>query len=168
MHTHLLDAFGHTPVFVDYNHLGAHQTSGGVLVILEQVDDVTCLLYVVDMAENLVALVGIEFLNNIYSIVGVEVFNLFGDILGIHFAEQTGTFILIKLHEYVRLSLLVKQTKQILSLLEVEVTIQVGDVGGMQIVKSPASLLVGMLMNYFAQIFKIFGCKLFHYCWSSD
>ena len=49
LHAHLLDTFGHRPVFVDDYHLGAHKSAGGVFVVLQEVDDVAGLFDVVDM-----------------------------------------------------------------------------------------------------------------------
>ena len=63
LQAHLFDTLGHRPVFVDHNHLGAHQAAGGVLVILQQVYDVAGLLYVVDVRYDFVALLFVELLD---------------------------------------------------------------------------------------------------------
>ncbi len=69
MHPELFDAFGHTPVFVDNQHLGAHQTSGGVFVIFQQVDDVAGLFNVV---YELAAVFLVKFHKHVGGFVAIE------------------------------------------------------------------------------------------------
>ena len=87
LHSHFLDALGHAPVFVDHDHLGAHEAAGGVFAVFEQVDDVACLLHVVDMAYDFITVLLVEFLNHIHGIVGIEVVELLGYLFGLHAAE---------------------------------------------------------------------------------
>jgi CBS domain-containing protein len=43
LQSHFAQAFGHTPVLVHNHHFRTHQTTGGVFVVFQQVDDVACL-----------------------------------------------------------------------------------------------------------------------------
>ena len=73
LHAHLLEALGHTPVLVDGHHLGAHQSAGGVFVVLQQVHDVASLLNVLDVREHLLLLVLVELAHQVNGIVGVHI-----------------------------------------------------------------------------------------------
>ncbi len=139
LHPELLDALGHRPVLVDHQHLGAHQTAGGVLVIFEQVDDVAGLLHIVDVGQHLVAVLLVEVLYEVDGVVGVEMVDIeAGDFLGVHVAQELAAVILVKLHQHVGGLVAVEQPVEVLGLRQVEVLIQLGDVGRVHLLKLAA------------------------------
>ena len=141
LHAHLLHALGHTPVLVHDNHFGAHQATGSVVVILQQVDDVAGLLHVVDVRDYVVAVLLVEFLYKVNGIVRVEVFQLLCNILVGHIIEQLLAVVLVKLHKHLGSSLLVEQLVQELSLLGVKVVEKLGNIGRVQPFEQLASLI---------------------------
>ncbi len=163
LHPHLLYALGHAPVFVYHNHFRTHQTAGRILVILQKVDDVAGLLYVVDVAENLLAVILVKLLNNVDRIIRIKVFDLLGDIGHIHLREKLGSVVLVKLHEHIGLHLLVKKLEEIFGLIEIEILIKLRDVGRMEVGKFLGSGRIGTVMDNFTQVCEIFGGEFFHY-----
>ena len=130
LHPELFDALGHRPVLVDHKHLGTHQTTGGVLVIFEKVDDVARLLHVVDVGDHLVAVLLVKVLDEVNRVVGVEMVDIqTGDFLGVHVAEELPSVILVKLHQHGGGLVAIEQLVEVFGLRQVEVLIQLGDVG---------------------------------------
>ena len=70
--THLAQAFGHRPVFVDDNHFRTHDTAGGILVVLEKVYNIAGLLDILNMSEHFLLLLLVEVTDNLNSIIGVH------------------------------------------------------------------------------------------------
>lgn len=133
LQAHLLDTLGHRPVFVDHNHLGAHQAAGGVLVIFQQVYDVAGLLNVVDVRYDFVALFFVELLYQVNGVVGVEVVNLLGDFLGRHVLDKFQTLVLVEFHQHVGGGVLVEQLEEVFRLLGVELLEELGYIGRVQV-----------------------------------
>ena len=78
--THLLDTFGHTPILVHHDHLRTHQTTGGILVVFQQIDNVTGLLHVFDVRKNLLLRVLVQLTHQIYRVIRIHVIDEpFGD-----------------------------------------------------------------------------------------
>ena len=70
---HLVDTFGHTPILVHHDHLGTHQTAGGVLVVFQQVHDITGLLYVLDMRKDLLLGILVQLTHQVNGIIRFHV-----------------------------------------------------------------------------------------------
>ena len=70
---HLFDTFGHTPILVHHDHLGTHQTTGGVLVVFQQVHDITGLLYVLDMRKELLLGILVQLTHQVNGIIRFHV-----------------------------------------------------------------------------------------------
>ena len=77
---HLIDTFGHTPILVHHNHLGTHQTTGSIFVILQQVDDISSLLDVLDVRKNFFLRIFVQLTHQVNRIIGIHVvYKAFGD-----------------------------------------------------------------------------------------
>ncbi len=125
----MLDAFWHAPVLVHDDHFCAHEAAGGVLIIFKQVDDVSGLLHIVDMGQDLVALFLVELLDDVDGIVCVEVVDLFGDLLGRHVVEQLEPVILVKFHKDIGCGVLVEELEQEFGLIQLQFLVELGYVG---------------------------------------
>lgn len=69
----IVDTFGHTPILVHHDHLGTHQTAGGVLVVFQQVHDITSLLYVLDMRKDLLLGILVQLTHQVNGIIRFHV-----------------------------------------------------------------------------------------------
>ena len=115
------------------------------------------------MTEDFVALVFVKLLYDVDGVVGVEVFNLLGDVLGVHLAEELCALVFVELHEHVGLSLFVKESEEIFCFFKVEVAVELGDVGGVEVAELFAGCAVGVVLDDFAQVLEVFGIELFHW-----
>ncbi len=149
LHPHLPDTFRHTPILVNHDHLRTHESAGCVLVIFQEVYDVTGLFHIVYVGKNLVAVFLVKFLNDVYRVIRVKMLYLFGDILGIHLGKEARALVLVKLHEHISLCILVKKKKQILGLVNVKVAIEVGYIRRMEISKFVAGGIVRTILYDF-------------------
>lgn len=105
-----------------------------IFVVFQQVDDVSGLLYVVDMGEHLFLCIFVEVSYQVDSVVGVEVVDIFfGDGFARQFFEEFLTVVLIEFHQHIGRGFLVEQFIEKLGLFDVEILIQFGDVGRVQV-----------------------------------
>ena len=72
---HLFQTFGHTPVFVDGYHFRTHQTTGSIFIILQQVDNVSCLLDVFNVRKYFFLFILIQFTHQVYCVVRIHIVN---------------------------------------------------------------------------------------------
>ena len=164
LHPHLLDAFGHTPVLVYHNHLGAHETTGGIFVVFQKVDDVASLFHIVDVRQDFITVLLIEFLDYIHSIVGVEVVDkLLGNLLGRHGGEELATVVLVQLHEHVGGYIAVEQLVQKFRFVKVEFLIKLGNVRRVKVGKLLACGFLVARLYYGAYMMQVFRCIFFHF-----
>ena len=163
LHAHLLYAFGHRPVFVDHDHLRAHQTAGGVLVIFEEVDDVAGLLHVVDMREDFVAVVLVELLYKVNGLVGFEVVNhLLSNFFCRHVGEELVAVLLVEFHQHIGSGVLVEKVVQKFRFLDVEFLVKFGDIGRVHVLEDIACLGLVVPRDNVADLLNIFFSKFFH------
>lgn len=88
------------------------------------------------MGKNLLAVLLVEFLDDVHSVVGVEVVDeLLGDFLRRHIVEQLAAVVLVEFHEHIGGSLQVKEAVEVFGLLQVEILVEVSDVGRVQSVE---------------------------------
>ena len=71
--THFVDTLRHTPVFIDGNHLRTHQTTGGILVVLQQIDDITRLLDILDVRKDFFLPVLVQLTHEVHGIIRLHV-----------------------------------------------------------------------------------------------
>lgn len=161
---HLLDALRHRPVFVDHDHLRAHQAAGGVLVILHQVDDVAGLLHVVELRQYLLLVLLVELLNQVHGVVRLHVVDLLGyDLVG-EVVKQFSPVVLIEFEQHVGRRLLVKKLIEKLGLVQVQILIQFGNIGRMETRQLLGCGLHIPAVYDLADQLQIFGTVLFHAC----
>ena len=149
---HRLDAVGHRHVLVDDNHLGRHVTTRGILIILQQVHDVARLLHVVDVADDVLAVLLVKFLDHVDGVIGIHLLHLLGDFLVGHQFQQVGTLILIEFHQHVGGRLVIKQQHDEQGLLVIEVPHQFGNIGGMQVLNLALDLLLVLIIYQFVEV----------------
>ncbi len=88
-------------------------------------------------------------------------FDLLGDVGHVHLREELGAVILVEFHEHIGLHLFVKKFEKIFGFFEVEILIEFGNVGRVEIGEFLAGRGVGAVMDYFAEMFEIFGVNSF-------
>ena len=102
MLAHLPQALRHTPVLIHYHHLSTHQTAGGILIIFQQVNDVACLVNVINLFQHFLLLLVIHVTDNLHSIVGIHVIDeSFGDDIRRNDVQKLVSSVLVHLDEYV-------------------------------------------------------------------
>ena len=127
---HLAQALGHGPVLVDDNHFRTHQTAGGVLVVLQQVNDVARLFDVLDVRKHLFLLFLVEVTDDIDGIVGIHgIDELAGDGLRGEVVEQFRTFLVVHLDQRLGSRLVIQQVIDITGILTIQFLRQLGNVG---------------------------------------
>ena len=93
---HLFNTFGHTPILVHHDHLRTHQTTGGILIVFQQIDNITGLLYVFDVRKDLFLRVLIQFTHQIYRIIRIHVIDeSLGDQLVREFFQELVSIFLV-------------------------------------------------------------------------
>ena len=125
------------------------------------------------MRQNLVSVLFVKLLDYVYSVVGVKVVDkLLGNLLGGHIAQKLAPVILVELHEHIGGSVAVQQLVQKFSLVNVQLFVKLGNVGGVQLSEFPARRLLIACGNDFAYVVKIFRSIFFHFiagvsvqCW---
>ena len=149
---HRLDAVGHRHILVDDNHLGGHVTTGGILVILQQVNDVARLLHVIDVADDVLTVLLVKLLDHVNGIVGVHLLHLLGDFLVGHQLHQVMTLVLVEFHQDVGGGLVVEHQHDEQRFLIAEVAHQLGQVGRVHVPDLGAYQLLVFAVN---QLFEI-------------
>ena len=131
---HLFETIRHGEVFIHHDHLRAHKTAGGVLVILKKVYDITGLFHVVDMRDHLIAVLLVEFLYKVDGIVSVEEVDIMAYLLRVHTLKQFLTVFLIELHQHVSFLLLIlDKIEEPLGLFQVKVLEKLGNISGVHL-----------------------------------
>ena len=160
--THLFQTFGHTPVLVDEYHFRTHQTTGGIFVVFQQVDNVTCLFNVLDVRKNLFLLIFIEFTHQVYGIVRIHVVNeAFGDCLRRKHFEQFFTSVFVHFDKHVGGNFIIEQAIDEFSLFRIQVIAQFGNVGRMEVDEKTFYLVGVFLLN---KVFNVVNVFLVHRC----
>ena len=99
---HLVDTFGHAPVLVDNDHLGTHQTTGGVFVVFQQVNDIAGLLNILDMRKDFLLRILVELTHQVDGVVGFHVIDEpFRDQLIRKLFQQLVSIFLVEFHQYI-------------------------------------------------------------------
>ena len=160
---HLFYALGHTPILVYDDHFGTHETTGRVLVIFQQVDDVSGLFHVVDVGKHLFLCIFVEVAYEVYRIIGFEVVDVFlGDGFARHLFEELSSVVFVKFHQHVGGGFLVEQFVKELRLFDVEILVQFGNIGRVQVFEYFFGLPGIVLGNDIAYVFDVFFGKFFH------
>ncbi len=73
LQAHFFQAFRHTPVLVDGYHFRTHQTTGGVFIVLQEVNDVSGLFYIFNVRKYFFLFLFVEFTHQVYGIVRVHI-----------------------------------------------------------------------------------------------
>ena len=155
--SHLLKAVGHRQIFVYLDELGAHHTARCILVILQKVDNVSRLLHILYILDNLLAFLLIQLLDKVYSVIGVKQINEMADLLRIHTFKEFLTILLVKLHEHISfLLLIVYQIESPFSLFQTKTLEKLRDIGGMKLGKRPARPHLISILNHLFDDFYIF------------
>ena len=120
MLAHFVDTFGHTPIFVHHDHFGPHQTTGGVFVVFQQVDDITRLLYVFDVRKNFFLGIFVQLTHQVYSVVGLHIVHeAFGNQFVREFLQQLVTVFFVQLHQDIRCLFAIHQQIEVDRLLKI-------------------------------------------------
>mgnify|MGYP000310962284 CR=1 FL=1 len=122
--SHLPDAGGNSPVLIDTDELLGHQSSRGVLVVTQQVDDIPCLVHVLDVQEDLLFFLFIEIPYDIGSIIRIHMV----DELGSNYIrgkdlQETLPVILFQFNKHIRCCLGIKKQKEVLRLFNIEFSV---------------------------------------------
>ena len=134
LQSHFAQAFGHTPVLVHNHHFRTHQTTGGVFVVFQQVDDVACLFDVFNVRKHLFLLVLVHFTDDVYGIVRIHVVDkALGDGFRGKYFEEFLSCILVHFNQYVGCRFVVQQQVDEAGIFCVQLVAQLGDVGRMQV-----------------------------------
>ena len=77
---HFVNTLRHTPVLVDHDHFRTHQTTGGIFIIFQQVDDVAGLFDVFNVRKDLFLCIFVQLTHQVYRVVGFHIVDeAFGD-----------------------------------------------------------------------------------------
>ena len=87
---------------------------------------------------------------------------MLGDIGHVHPRQEFGAVVLVKFHEHVGLHLFREELESVFGFVEVEVLIEFGNVGGVEVGKLFADGFVGAVGYDFAQVREIFRSEFFH------
>ena len=159
---HFLQTLGHTPVLVHDYHFGAHQTTGGVFVIFQEVHDVSCLFDVFDVRKNFFLLVFVEVTHQVYGIIRVHVVHkALGDCFRRDHFEELFTNVLIHFDKYVGRSFIVEQAVDKPGFFRVQVITQSSDVGGVKVDKKFFYLIGIFLLDKVFYVVNVFLVHLF-------
>ena len=136
LQAHLFQAFRHTPVLVDGYHFRTHQTTGGIFIVLQEVYDVSGLLYILNMRQYLFFFLLVEVTHQVYGIVRIHIIH---KPLGNGFRRQKFQEFLpdvfVHFYQYVGGCFVVEETVNEACLFGREVITQFGNICRMQVDK---------------------------------
>ena len=121
------------------------------------------LFHVVDVRENLLLGVLVHFADQVYGVVGVHVVDkLLGDDFAGQLFQHLLAVVLVEFEQDVGGLLAVEQHVDVFGLVEVELLVEFGNVGGVQLFEQLAGLVFLVVLDDLLNVLYVFGRKLFH------
>ena len=114
---------------------------------MQQVDDVARLLHVIDVLDNVLAVLLVKFLDHVNSVVGIHLLKLLGDFLVGHQLHEVVTLVLVELDQDVGGGLVVEQHHDEQGFLVIEVAHKLSDIGGVQVLDLLPHLLLVFVVD---------------------
>ena len=166
---HLVEAHGHGPIGIHHDHLLPHHTTGGVLIVVEEVDDIARLLQVRDMGEDRILPLAPQVADQVGGIVGIHILDdLRGDLLLRHEGEDLTTPVLVHLGDDVRHLDIREHPEGTRRILIGEVVDEGGDVGRVHRMEGALQLSRIVGLEVVTELFRQFGGQFDHLSVSSS
>ena len=109
------------------------------------------------MGQHLLLLVLVQILNDINGIIGVHVVDELGcNNVGREFIQQPLSVVLVHLNKYISSRLVVQLTVYETGILHVKFITQLGNIGGMHLIKDSLQLCGILILNHFKNVIQKF------------